>query len=81
MMCLSPGRGLPGKGQSRMAGAEVQTTTQTTKNGGKHMETTDKYVGLDVHKDTAVARVLNRFQPSPVLEFFHGSGRAFARRL
>ncbi len=29
----------------------------TTRNGDKHMKTTDKYVGLDVHKDTAVIAV------------------------
>ena len=29
----------------------------TTKNGDKHMKTTDKYVGLDVHKDTIVIAV------------------------
>ncbi len=29
----------------------------TTRNGDKHMKTTDKYVGLDVHKDTTVIAV------------------------
>ena len=31
----------------------------TTRNGDKHMKTTDKYVGLDVHKDTTVIAVAN----------------------
>ncbi len=30
---------------------------QTTRNGDKHMRTLDKYVGLDVHKDTTVVAV------------------------
>ena len=50
IMCLSPKRGLPGEGQSRRAVAEERTTTETTKNGDKHMKTLNKYVGLDVHK-------------------------------
>ncbi len=29
----------------------------TTRNGDKHMKTTDKYVGLDVHKDTIMIAV------------------------
>ena len=29
----------------------------TTKHGDKHMKTTTKYVGLDVHKDTTVIAV------------------------
>ena len=29
----------------------------TTKNGDKHMKTKNKYVGLDVHKDTRVVAV------------------------
>ncbi len=29
----------------------------TTKNGDKHMKTKNKYVGLDVHKDTMVVAV------------------------
>jgi transposase len=40
-----------------MAVAEAQTTTETTKNGDKHMKTLNKYVGLDVHKDTTVIAV------------------------
>lgn len=40
-----------------MGVAEVQTTTETTSNGDKHMKTTTKYVGLDVHKDTTVIAV------------------------
>jgi transposase len=31
--------------------------TETTKNGDKHMKTLNKYVGLDVHKDTTVIAV------------------------
>jgi len=30
---------------------------QTTKNGGKHMNRTDKYAGPDVHQDTKVIAV------------------------
>ncbi|MCW5547968.1 MAG: hypothetical protein KIT44_03310 [Opitutaceae bacterium] len=53
-VCLSPERGLPGEGQSRKAVAGARTTTKTTQNGDKHMKTLNKYVGLDVHKDTTV---------------------------
>jgi transposase len=53
-MGLSPERGLSGEGQSRRA---VTESTITTKNGDKHMQTLDKYVGLDVHKDTTVIAV------------------------
>jgi hypothetical protein len=56
-VCLSPKRGLPDEGQSRRAVAEAQTTTETTKSGDKHMKTINKYVGLDVHKDTTVIAV------------------------
>jgi transposase len=37
--------------------AEVGTTTETTKNGDKHMSTQNKYVGLDVHKDTTTIAI------------------------
>jgi transposase len=40
-----------------MGVAEGRTTTETTKNGDKHMKTLNKYVGLDVHKDTTVIAV------------------------
>jgi len=40
-----------------MGVAEVRTATKTTKNGDKHMKTLNKYVGLDVHKDTTVIAV------------------------
>jgi len=33
------------------------TTTQASKKGDKHMKNTDKYVGLDVHKDTIVIAI------------------------
>jgi hypothetical protein len=56
-VCLSSGRGLPGEGQSRKAVAGVRTTTETTKDGDKDMKTLDKYLGLDVHKDTTVVAV------------------------
>jgi hypothetical protein len=56
-VCLSPERGLPGEEQSRRAVAEARTTTEPTKNGDKHMKTLNKYVGLDVHKDTTVIAV------------------------
>jgi len=37
--------------------AGALTTTETTKNEDKHMRTKDKFVGLDVHKDTTVLAV------------------------
>ena len=37
--------------------AEVRTATKSTKNGDGHMKTKNKYVGLDVHKDTTVVAV------------------------
>jgi transposase len=40
-----------------MAVAEVRTATKTTKNGDKHMKSINKYVGLDVHKDTITVAV------------------------
>jgi transposase len=35
----------------------VLETTETTRKGDKHMKTTDKYIGLDVHKDTIVIAI------------------------
>lgn len=32
--------------------------SQTTRNGGKHMKSLDKYVGLNVHKDTTVVEAV-----------------------
>ena len=34
-----------------------EEVSPTTKNGDKHMNKTDKYIGLDVHKDTTVIAV------------------------
>lgn len=56
---------LPGEGQSgegwhtapRRAAAGGATATKTTKDEDKCMATTDKYIGLDVHQDTAVIAV------------------------
>ena len=39
-----------------MGVAETETT-ETTKNGDKHMKKLNKYVGLDVHKDTTVMAI------------------------
>jgi hypothetical protein len=40
-----------------MGMAEVRTEAKTTRNADQHMKTTDKCVGLDVHKDTTVVAV------------------------
>jgi len=56
-VCLSPKRGLPGEGQSRLDVARGQTTTATTKYGDELMRSLNKYVVLDVHKDTRVIAV------------------------
>jgi hypothetical protein len=40
-----------------MAVGGVRTTTETTKKGDKHMKRKNKYIGLDVHKDTTVIAV------------------------
>jgi hypothetical protein len=40
-----------------MGVAGVRTTTETTKNGDKHMKKLNKYLGLGVHEDTTVIAV------------------------
>ena len=53
-VCLSPGtRVTPVREPIRMDVA----ASPTTKNGDKHMNKTDKYIGLDVHQDTTVIAV------------------------
>ena len=41
----------------------------TTRNGDKHMKTTDKYVGLDVHKDTTVIAVAEGARDGEVRQY------------
>ena len=61
--------------------AEGRTTTETTKNGDKHMKKLNKYVGLDVHKDTTVMAIANVQAESRPLEAGSGGlGLCFFRR-
>ncbi len=40
-----------------MVAAKERARTLTTRNGDKRIKTTDKYIGLDVHKDTTVITI------------------------
>lgn len=51
--------GLFRKEPIRIGVVEVRTVTKTTRTGDKHLKNLNKYVGLDVHKDTIPVAVVD----------------------